>query len=84
MLHYESSCFCKHALLTVDSRNFLYFAGGAERLIVDAAMELASIGHSVHIFTSHHDKNRCFEETVSGEDIHYFFWSYLKHFSNVQ
>ncbi|XP_021855306.1 uncharacterized protein [Spinacia oleracea] len=29
-------------------------------------MELASIGHSVHIFTSHHDKNRCFEETVSG------------------
>lgn len=40
--------------------------GGAERLIVDAAMELASLGHKVHIFTSHHDKNRCFEETLSG------------------
>ncbi|CAL0310681.1 unnamed protein product [Lupinus luteus] len=40
--------------------------GGAERLIVDAAVELASQGHKVHIFTAHHDKNRCFEETVSG------------------
>ncbi|KAM7497675.1 hypothetical protein LguiA_022089 [Lonicera macranthoides] len=40
--------------------------GGAERLIVDAAVELTSHGHNVHIFTSHHDKNRCFEETVSG------------------
>ncbi|OIW05295.1 hypothetical protein TanjilG_03684 [Lupinus angustifolius] len=40
--------------------------GGAERLIVDAAVELASHGHKVHIFTAHHDKNRCFEETVSG------------------
>ncbi|RCV08839.1 hypothetical protein SEVIR_1G365800v4 [Setaria viridis] len=40
--------------------------GGAERLIVDAACELASHGHDVHVFTSHHDKNRCFEETVSG------------------
>ncbi|KAL3367382.1 hypothetical protein AABB24_011888 [Solanum stoloniferum] len=40
--------------------------GGAERLIVDAAMELASLGHKVHIFTSHHDRNRCFEETLSG------------------
>ncbi|XP_004976635.1 alpha-1,3/1,6-mannosyltransferase ALG2 [Setaria italica] len=40
--------------------------GGAERLIVDAACELASHGHDVHVFTSHHDKNRCFEETASG------------------
>ncbi|KAK8968962.1 hypothetical protein KSP40_PGU016165 [Platanthera guangdongensis] len=40
--------------------------GGAERLIVDAAIELASRGHSVHVFTAHHDKNRCFEETVTG------------------
>ncbi|KAJ8455621.1 hypothetical protein OPV22_006277 [Ensete ventricosum] len=40
--------------------------GGAERLIVDAAVQLASHGHSVHLFTSHHDKNRCFEETVAG------------------
>ncbi|KAL2496488.1 UDP-Glycosyltransferase superfamily protein [Forsythia ovata] len=40
--------------------------GGAERLIVDAAVELASHGHNVHVFTSHHDRARCFEETVSG------------------
>ncbi|KAI3769347.1 hypothetical protein L6452_00448 [Arctium lappa] len=40
--------------------------GGAERLIVDAAVELASHGHNVHIFTSHHDENRCFEETLVG------------------
>lgn len=40
--------------------------GGAERLIVDAAMELSSHGHNVHIFTSHHDRARCFEETLSG------------------
>ncbi|CAD6262506.1 unnamed protein product [Miscanthus lutarioriparius] len=40
--------------------------GGAERLIVDAACQLAAHGHDVYVFTSHHDKNRCFEETVSG------------------
>ncbi|KAK4585781.1 hypothetical protein RGQ29_023122 [Quercus rubra] len=40
--------------------------GGAERLIVDAAVELASHGHNVHIFTAHHDKDRCFEETLAG------------------
>ncbi|XP_010907187.1 uncharacterized protein [Elaeis guineensis] len=40
--------------------------GGAERLIVDAAVELSLHGHNVHLFTAHHDKNRCFEETISG------------------
>lgn len=55
----------------VDHGNFPCFVGGAERLIVDAAMELSSHGHDVHIFTSHHDRNRCFEETVSGEHIHH-------------
>lgn len=44
-----------------------YLKGGAERLIVDAAVELASHGHNVHIFTAHHDKNRCFEETRAGK-----------------
>ncbi|CAL5393613.1 unnamed protein product [Camellia sinensis] len=39
--------------------------GGAERLIVDAAVELASHGHNVHIFTLHHDRTRCFEETLA-------------------
>ncbi|XAR56458.1 GDP-Man:Man(1)GlcNAc(2)-PP-dolichol alpha-1,3-mannosyltransferase [Bertholletia excelsa] len=40
--------------------------GGAERLIVDAAVELVSNGHNVHIFTAHHDRTRCFEETLAG------------------
>ncbi|GAB4849381.1 hypothetical protein Ancab_004178 [Ancistrocladus abbreviatus] len=40
--------------------------GGAERLIVDAAVELVSHGHDVHVFTSHHDRSRCFEETLTG------------------
>lgn len=40
--------------------------GGAERLIVDAAVELTSYGHNVHVFTAHHDKSRCFEETLVG------------------
>ncbi|KAH7859622.1 hypothetical protein Vadar_003380 [Vaccinium darrowii] len=40
--------------------------GGAERLVVDAATELASHGHNVHIFTAHHDRTRCFEETLGG------------------
>ncbi|GMP53143.1 hypothetical protein CsSME_00018699 [Camellia sinensis var. sinensis] len=44
----------------------IYIYGGAERLIVDAAMELASHGHNIHIFTSHHDRTRCFEETLAG------------------
>ncbi|CAN6484694.1 unnamed protein product [Victoria cruziana] len=40
--------------------------GGAERLVVDAAVELASHGHNIHVFTAHHDKSRCFEETLGG------------------
>jgi len=48
------------------SQPLFFGEGGAERLIVDAACQLAAHGHDVHVFTSHHDKNRCFEETVSG------------------
>eukprot|EP00056_Hartaetosiga_gracilis_P008442 m.120925 g.120925 ORF g.120925 m.120925 type:complete len:376 (-) comp12918_c0_seq3:2227-3354(-) len=40
--------------------------GGAERLVVDAALALKSKGYSVCIATSHHDKERCFEETKNG------------------
>lgn len=40
--------------------------GGAERLVVDAALALRSQGHSVHFVTSHHDSNHCFEETKNG------------------
>ncbi|OAE29884.1 hypothetical protein AXG93_773s1230 [Marchantia polymorpha subsp. ruderalis] len=41
--------------------------GGAERLVVDAAMELKKRGHEVLIFTAHHDRQHCFEETLGGD-----------------
>ncbi|GAA6026745.1 hypothetical protein JCM8097_005829 [Rhodosporidiobolus ruineniae] len=43
--------------------------GGAERLVVDAAVELQKRGHEVEIFTSYHEdgeKGRSFEETRDG------------------
>jgi alpha-1,3/alpha-1,6-mannosyltransferase len=44
----------------------LNLAGGAERLVVDAAVALKNRGHDVVIFTSRHDPKRCFEETRDG------------------
>ncbi|GAA5896564.1 hypothetical protein JCM6882_005729 [Rhodosporidiobolus microsporus] len=44
-------------------------AGGAERLVVDAAVELQKRGHDVEVFTSYHEdgeKGRSFEETRDG------------------
>ena len=40
--------------------------GGAERLVVDAAVGIQSKGHTVTMYTSHHDPNHCFEETRDG------------------
>jgi alpha-1,3/alpha-1,6-mannosyltransferase len=40
--------------------------GGAERLVVDAAVHLGAAGHRVALFTAHHDQTRCFEETIDG------------------
>mmetsp|Transcript_38327 Transcript_38327/g.62087 ORF Transcript_38327/g.62087 Transcript_38327/m.62087 type:complete len:429 (+) Transcript_38327:183-1469(+) len=40
--------------------------GGAERLVVDAAVGLKSRGHAIKIFTSHHDPEHCFSETADG------------------
>ncbi|KAH9813793.1 family 4 glycosyltransferase [Melampsora americana] len=40
--------------------------GGAERLVVDAAVGLQKRGHQVQIFTSSHNPNRCFQETKDG------------------
>ncbi|TFK45962.1 alpha-1,3-mannosyltransferase ALG2 [Heliocybe sulcata] len=40
--------------------------GGAERLVVDAALGLQKLGHSVDVYTSHHDPSHCFEETKDG------------------
>lgn len=40
--------------------------GGAERLIVDAAVALKTKGHHVEIFTAHHDPGHAFEQTRDG------------------
>lgn len=40
--------------------------GGAERLIIDAAVGLQELGHKVTIFTSHCDPQHCFEEARDG------------------
>ncbi len=40
--------------------------GGAERLIVDAALALKSKDHFVEMFTAHHNPNHCFSETKDG------------------
>lgn len=43
--------------------------GGAERLVVDAAVALQDRGHKVVVFTSHCDKTHCFEEARDGEFV---------------
>ncbi|KAM7286614.1 alpha-1,3/1,6-mannosyltransferase ALG2 [Ixodes scapularis] len=40
--------------------------GGAERLVVDAALALQARGHSVQFLTTHHDRSHCFPETTDG------------------
>lgn len=40
--------------------------GGAERLIIDAAVALKKKKHSVRIITTHHDQSHCFHETIDG------------------
>lgn len=41
--------------------------GGAERLVVDAAVALQQRGHTVTIFTSHCDPQHCFDEARDGK-----------------
>ncbi|KAF3914137.1 hypothetical protein AA313_de0207883 [Arthrobotrys entomopaga] len=40
--------------------------GGAERLVVDAAVGLQNLGHHVTIYTSHCDPTHCFDECRDG------------------
>ncbi len=46
--------------------------GGAERLVVDAAVGLQSLGHDVIIFTSHCDQTHCFDEARDGQPRSHF------------
>jgi alpha-1,3/alpha-1,6-mannosyltransferase len=40
--------------------------GGAERLVVDAAVALGEAGHRVTVLTGHHDRRQAFPETTDG------------------
>lgn len=40
--------------------------GGAERLVIDAAVGLQSCGHKVTVLTSYRDTNHCFDEARDG------------------
>ena len=43
--------------------------GGAERLVIDAAVGLQSSGHKVTILTSYRDTKHCFDEARDGRSI---------------
>ena len=61
-----------HPDLGIGIRTFLLVAdvaGGAERLVIDAAVGLQERGHRVTIYTSHCDKNHCFDEARDGASI---------------
>lgn len=45
--------------------------GGAERLLIDAAVGLQNRGHKVTVFTSYCDPNHCFDEARDGKQIPY-------------
>ena len=52
-------------------KNIIFFhpdlgIGGAERLVIDAAVGLQNLGHKVVIFTSHCDHSHCFDEARDG------------------
>lgn len=52
-------------------KNIVFFhpdlgIGGAERLIIDAAVGLQNLGHKIIIFTSYRDTNHCFDEARDG------------------
>ncbi|KAF2467654.1 mannosyltransferase [Lindgomyces ingoldianus] len=57
--------------MTSTTQNIVFFhpdlgIGGAERLVIDAAVGLQNRGHKVTIFTSHCDPKHCFDEARDG------------------
>ncbi|KAM0802974.1 hypothetical protein BDR22DRAFT_841073 [Usnea florida] len=54
-----------------ETKNIVFFhpdlgIGGAERLVIDAAVGLQNLGHKITIFTSYRDINHCFDEARDG------------------
>lgn len=56
----------QHRPLTVSFLHPDLGLGGAERLVVDAAVGLQGLGHTVTVYTSHHDPGHAFKETTDG------------------
>ncbi|KAJ4368143.1 Alpha-1,3-mannosyltransferase-like protein [Neocucurbitaria cava] len=61
----------EHKPMAGDKQHIVFFhpdlgIGGAERLVVDAAVGLQNRGHKVTIFTSHCDPRHCFDEARDG------------------
>lgn len=59
----------------VEKKNVIFMhpdlgIGGAERLVIDAAVGLQSMGHNVTVFTSYCDPGHAFEETQDGTRLH--------------
>jgi len=58
--------------MATKTQNLVFFhpdlgIGGAERLVIDAAVGLQDRGHRITIFTSHRDPKHCFDEARDGE-----------------
>jgi len=65
-IHPDLGIGAKHTNTSVFLSDSFLFLGGAERLVVDAAVGLQKLGHTVEIYTSHHDPAHCFDETRDG------------------
>lgn len=57
---------CSSSPLHPRDSHLIRVTGGAERLVVDAALGLQELGHSVDLYTSYHDPQHCFDETRDG------------------
>lgn len=60
--------------MSTSKKNIIFFhpdlgIGGAERLVIDAAVGLQNLGHKVTIFTSYCDPAHCFDEARDGKGI---------------
>ena len=61
-----------------EKKNIAFFhpdlgIGGAERLVIDAAVGLQNRGHKVVIFTSHCDRKHCFDEVLDGMSLRFIY-----------
>ena len=70
----QYQAFLKTTTMTSKPQNIVFFhpdlgIGGAERLVIDAAVGLQSLGHKVTIFTSHCDPRHCFDEARDGKHL---------------